>query len=74
MQKNSENFSIEDAKRLANSPAGQQLLAYLQQKDAGALNRAMTLAAKGDQTQLKQALATMMNSPEVQALMKQLGG
>ncbi len=74
MQKNSENFSMEDAKRLANSPAGQQLLAYLQQKDAIALNRAMTLAAKGDQTQLKETLATMMNSPEVQALMKQLGG
>lgn len=74
MQRNSQNFSLEDAKRLANSQAGQQLLAYLQQKDSDKLKQAMELAGKGDPTQLKQALSSLMDSPEAQALLRRLGG
>lgn len=74
MQKNSQNFSIEEAKRLANSEAGQQLLAYLQQNSGNKLNHAMQLAAAGDSQQLKEALSSLMASPEAKALMQKLGG
>lgn len=74
MQKNSQNFSIEEAKRLANSEAGQQLLAYLQQNSGNKLNQAMQLAAEGDSQQLKEALSSLMASPEAKALMQKLGG
>ena len=73
MQKNSEDFSMERIMQLAKSPAGQQLLAMLQQKDPQALQQAAKQASQGDYKTAGQTLGAMLNSPEAQALMKELG-
>lgn len=74
MQKNSNNFSMEDAFRLANTPAGKQLLSILQQSDTGALQNAMEQASSGNYDQAKKVLGPLLNSPDVQKLLQQLGG
>lgn len=74
MQKKSDNFSIEDAMRLATSPAGKQLLNVLQQADPDTLNKAKTQASSGDYSQMAQTLAPLLASEEVRKLMQQLGG
>lgn len=74
MQKNSHNFSMQEALRLAQSDAGQQLLAHLRQKDSQTINAAMEQASQGNYDQAKQALSSLLSDPKVQELMKQLGG
>ncbi|MBO5078252.1 MAG: hypothetical protein J6B67_01040 [Oscillospiraceae bacterium] len=74
MQKNSDNFSMQEALRLAKSPAGQQLLALLQQSDPDAMKKAMQQASKGDYSQIQQTLAPLLASEDVQKLLRQMGG
>ena len=63
MQKNSQDFSMEEALRLAETPAGQQLLAMLKQADQSQLQKIAGQAAAGDYTnaakQLKQLLSQL---------------
>lgn len=72
MQKNSQDFSMQDAIRAAQSEAGQQLLALLQQSDPQTLQKAMAHAAAGDLMQAKEALEALMSSPEAKKLAKKL--
>lgn len=74
MQKNSQDFSIQDAVRAAQSEAGQQLLSLLRQSDPQALQRAMQYAAAGDLAKAKSTLDSLMASEEAKKLAKQLGG
>lgn len=74
MQKNSEDFSMQEAMRLAKSPAGQQLLAMLQRSDTGELQKAMDQAAAGDYSQAKETMSSLLSSPEIKKLLEQLGG
>ena len=74
MQKNSENFSMQEALRLAKSDAGQQLLAHLQRSDGKQLQQAMEQAAAGDYEQVKKTLASLLASDEAKSLMQQLEG
>lgn len=74
MQKNFQDFSIEEVMRLAKSPAGQQLLAMLQQGDSAKLEQAVQQAKTGDYSQAGQTLNGLLSSPEAQKLMKELGG
>ncbi|MBR5529464.1 MAG: hypothetical protein IKU57_03210 [Oscillospiraceae bacterium] len=74
MEKNSGNFSMQEAMRLMNSEAGQKLLAILQSSKDPSLQTAMEQAKKGDMNQAKAALGKITSSPEVQALLRQLGG
>lgn len=74
MQKNFQDFSMEEVMRLAKSPAGQQLLAMLQQGDSAKLEQAVQQAKTGDYTQAGQTLNGLLSSPEAQKLMKELGG
>ena len=74
MQKKNQDFSMEEVMRLAQSPAGQQLLAMLQQADTAKLQQAMTQAKTGDFSQASQTLSGILSSPEAQRLMKELGG
>lgn len=74
MQKNSSNYSMEDMARLAQTPAGQQLLSLLQQQDSSRMQQAMTQAKKGDHTALAETLRPLLESPEIRALLQQLGG
>ena len=48
MEKNSQNFSMEEAMKLANSPAAQQLMALLQNANGAQLQKAADLASAGD--------------------------
>ena len=73
MQNHSQNFSMQEAMRLAKSPAGQQLLALLQQKDSPALQAAMDQAATGNYAQAKDTLSALMASPEIKKLLAQMG-
>lgn len=74
MQKKSQDFSMEDIKQLAQSPAGQQLLAMLQQSDQGRLQQAVSQATSGNYAEAGQTLRTMLSSPEAKKLIKELGG
>ena len=74
MQKNSENFSIQDAMRLASTPAGQELLSLLRRCDSAQLQQAAQLASAGNYTQAQQLLSGFLQDPEVQQLLFQLGG
>ena len=73
MQKNSQDFSMEEVLRLAESPAGQQLLAMLQSADSTQLQQAMQQATSGEYTQASQTLQSILSSPEAKQLLKQLG-
>ena len=72
MQKNSQAFSMQDAQRLANSDAGQQLLALLQSSGGNELQAAISQASKGSYDQAKQTLSALLASQEAQDLLKQL--
>ena len=74
MEKKFQDFSMEDIMRLAKSPAGQQLMAMLQQGDKTQLQHAMSQAKGGDYTSAGQTLSDMLSSPEAQKLLKELGG
>lgn len=58
--------------KLAQSPAGQQFLAALKQKQGQNLNAAMAKAALGDYSQAKQVINDFLTTPEAKALLDQL--
>ncbi len=68
------NFSIQEIMRLAKTPAGQKLIALLQQADPSALQNAARQASGGNMQQAKSALEPLLKSPEIQSLIAQLGG
>jgi hypothetical protein len=72
MQKNSQNFSMQDALRLAKSDAGQRLLAILKQSDGQQLEKARDSAATGDYSSAMQALSSLLEREDVRKLLKQL--
>lgn len=74
MQNKPGNISMDEAMRLAKSPAGQQLLDLLNHQPKDTLSKAADLAAAGDFESAKQTLQALLSSPEAQALMQQLGG
>lgn len=67
------NFSMQDILRIASSPAGQQLIALMQQQGGSEFQQAMSSAAGGDYTQAKRAIEAMMADPQAQQLLKELG-
>lgn len=67
-------FSMQEAMRMAESPAGQQLLAILKQSGGADLQKAMSSAASGNFDQAKSALSSLLADPQVAELLKQLGG
>lgn len=68
------NFSMEQAMAFANSPAGRQLIQMLQQKGGHDLTKAEALASSGDMEGAKNALSSLLKDPQVQKLLKDLGG
>lgn len=59
--------------RLAQSPAGQQLIAALKQSQGGNLSQAMAKAAIGDYSQAQKLISDFLSTPEAKALLQQLG-
>lgn len=68
------DFSMADALKLAQTPAGRQLIALLQQQGGTGVQQAMEQAASGNYQQAKEQLLPLLQSPQIQALLKQLGG
>lgn len=73
MKKNSDNFSMQEALRLAQSDTGQQLLALLRAQNSGALRQAMDQAAAGDYQNMISTMSALLAAPEAKALLEQLG-
>ncbi len=74
MAQKNQDFSMEEVMRLAKSPAGQKLLAMLQQNDSGKLEQAVSQAKTGDYSSAGQTLSAMLSSDEAKKLLKELGG
>lgn len=60
--------------RMAQSPAGQQLISMLQQQNGEALRSAMSKASAGDYSQAKKTISEFLSKPEAKALLEQLEG
>lgn len=58
--------------KIAQSPAGQQLLALLQDGNAGNLNRIAAAASSGNLEEAKQSLRSLLSTKEARDLLKQL--
>lgn len=74
MDKKSQDFSIKEAQRLANTPEGQQLMALLQQTGSEQLQKAMAQANAGNYKEAGALLQSLLSSPDAQKLIRQLGG
>ena len=74
MKQNSQDFSIQKAQQLANTPEGQKLVQLLQQKDSTAFQKATEAASSGNYTEAGKALSALLSSPEVRQLIQQMGG
>lgn len=69
-----QGITTEDIMRMASSPAGQQLIRLLQQRGGDQLQNAVDKASRGNFEDAKNTLAGMLNNPEIQAMLRQLGG
>lgn len=58
--------------RLAQTPAGKQLISMLQSKGSTKLQQAISSAASGDYTRVREVLSDLLSDPEAQALLKEL--
>ncbi len=72
MEKNYDDYSIQEALRLAKSDTGQQLLQLLKSDHSNAAQQAMAQAQKGDIAQAQQALKAFLSDPQAQALLRRL--
>ena len=59
---------------MAQSPAGKQLIAMLQNADPSALQKAMAQAAAGNYEQAKASLTPLLESENIKSLLQQMGG
>ncbi len=75
MEKNNaqfSDFSIRQAMKVAQSDAGKQLIALLQQSQGAELQSAMDKASAGDMAGAKDIIQKIMSNQEAQALMQKL--
>lgn len=74
MENQNNQPSMEQAMAFAASPAGRKLIDLLQQRGGEDFQKAVEKAARGDPSQAKKVLSTLLSSPEAQELLKQLRG
>lgn len=67
------SFSIQEAMRIASTPQGQQLIEALKKNSGNDLENALRKAQTGDYTEARKAITSLMDTPEIKALLKQLG-
>ena len=73
MQKNSQDFSMEDAAQLAQTPAGQRLLSILRSADPQLLQQIADQASAGNYEDANQNLRKLLSSPEARKILNSLG-
>lgn len=74
MRKNSSKLSMDEARRLAETPAGKQLVSKLQSADPKAMEQALGQLAAGNAENAKELLLPLLQDPQITALLQQLGG
>ena len=74
MQNKQENFSMQDALRLANSPAGKELLSILQSQNNDNLQKAKSQAEKGEFDAVQKTLSGLLQDPKVRKLLEEMSG
>ena len=72
MQPDQNQFSMEDAIRLAGTPAGQQLINLLKSSTDRNMDSARKAVEAGDMEQAKKSLSGLLKSPDIQKLLKEL--
>ena len=72
MQRNQNSFTMEDAIRLAGTPAGQQLINLLKSSTDRNMDSARKAVEAGDMEQAKKSLSSLLKSPDIQKLLKEL--
>lgn len=72
MEKKTDQISMQEALRLANSPAGKQLLALLKSAGGQSVTKAQQQASQGNYEQAKETLSEIMKSPKIQALIREM--
>lgn len=66
--------AIRQAMKMAQTPEGQQLIRMLQTSSSTDVEKAMASASSGDYAAARQALSALLNNPEAQRLLRQMGG
>ena len=69
-----QDYNMKEAMKLANTDAGKQLLALLQDQQRDTLESAMAQAQAGNYEAVKKTMSAALASPEVQRLIKQMRG
>ena len=64
--------AIQKARRLAQTPEGQQLRKLLQQSEGADLESALEAAASGNLSQIQNIVTQLMNNPEATRLLKKM--
>ena len=67
-----QEFSIQQAAKLSQSDAGQQLFALLQRDHGDQLQSAMEQAKAGDYTKVKETMQSLLASKQAQELLKKM--
>ena len=74
MQNNFDEFSMQDAMRLAATDTGKALIQMFKQEHADQVDTVMDSMRAGDMEKVKQALAAFMADPRTQAMLSQMEG
>ena len=64
---------MQEAKRIAATPAGQELIRLLQRSGGDDLKQAMERAAAGDYAGAQKTLSALLQTKEAKKLLEQLG-
>lgn len=72
MDKNFPQFSPEQLRQLASSPAAQRLMTVLRQEHTEAMDSAITSAKSGDMAAVQRSLAAFLSDPKAKELLKKL--
>ena len=64
---------MQEARRIAATPAGQELIRLLQKQGGNDLKQAMERAAAGDYSSAQKTLSALLNDPEAKKLLNKLG-
>ena len=72
MDKNFAQFSPEQLRQIASSPAAQRLMTMLQQNHSATMDSAISGAQSGDMAAVQRALAAFMSDPKAKELLKKL--
>ncbi len=74
MQNQPDSFDMKKAMELAASPEGRMLLEALQKNGGQDLQKAIAMASGGNYSGARDALSSLMDRPDIQKIMEQLGG